>query len=125
MAQSKSKRRRKHRGTQGGSISKGSRRRPRTRDEARAQARRQSSQKREAPPSWQGAVKRAFIMSGLLFALMAFIVGETIAGAAVLSIAMLLIYIPAGYYMERFFYERRRKAADKARQEKRQATGPR
>lgn len=116
MAQTKKKRRRKHRGTQGGSISKGSRRRPRSREEARAQARRQTGQRKDHPPTWRGAVNRALLMSGLLFLLMGFIVGESIASAAVLSISMLVIYIPAGFYMERFFYNRRRAAEQKRRQ---------
>lgn len=117
MAQAKKKRRRKHRGTQGGSISKGSRRRPRTREEARAQARRQTTHRKDAPPTWRGAVNRALVMSGLLFVLMGFIVGESIASAAVLAISMLVIYIPAGFYMEKFFYNRRRAAEHKRRQQ--------
>lgn len=117
MAQTKKKRRRKHKGTQGGSIQKGARRRPRSREEARAQARRQASSRREVPPTWRGAVNRALIMSGLLFLLMGFIVGESIGAAAALSISMLAIYIPAGYYLERFFYNRRLAAERKRRQQ--------
>ncbi|HYH63034.1 MAG TPA: hypothetical protein VD766_14295 [Solirubrobacterales bacterium] len=124
MAQTKKKRKRKHRGTQGGSVSKGTNRRPRSREEARAQARRSSQVKRNREPSWQGAFTRALIMSVILFALMAFIVGQPIGASAFLSIAMVGIYTPAGYYLERFLYRRRMAAEARARQAQRaEATG--
>jgi len=125
VAQTKRKRKRKHRGTQGGSISTRSNRRPRSRDEARAQARRSSELKREQPPTWQGALKRSLIMSAILFVLMAFLVGQPIASSAFLSIVMVGIYTPAGYYLERFLYGRRMAAEAKARQAQRAAPGGR
>ncbi|MDQ3758466.1 MAG: hypothetical protein M3331_00770 [Actinomycetota bacterium] len=125
MAQTKRKRKKKHRGTQGGSISTRSNRRPRNRDEARAQARRSSELKREQAPTWQGALKRSLIMSAILFVLMAFLVGQPIASSAFLSIVMIGIYTPAGYYLERFLYSRRMAAEAKARQAQRAASGGR
>lgn len=119
MAQTRRKRRRKHRGTQGGSIDRRRRSRPRSRDEARAQARRQAAAKRERPPSWRGALNRALLMSAILFALMAFVLGRDIASSLILAATMLVIYIPAGYYLERFMYSRRRAAAQRARQAER------
>lgn len=121
MAQTKRKRKRKHRGTQGGSVSTRSNRRPRSRDEARAQARRTAEAKRTAEPTWQGALNRSLIMSAILFVLMAFLVGQPIASAAVLSIVMVGIYTPAGYYLERFLHRRRMAADAKARQAQRAA----
>lgn len=120
MAQTKRKRQRKHRGTQGGSVNRRSSGRPRTKEEARAQARRQAGQKREKAPSWQGAITRALIMSALLFVLMALVVGEPIGSSAALATAMLVVYVPAGYYLERFLYNRRRAAAQREREEQRQ-----
>ena len=118
MAQTRRRRKRKHRGTQGGSIDRRRRSRPRTREEARAQARRQAGQKRDKPPTWQGAFNRALLMSGILFLLMAVAFGSAVGAAAVLSITMLAIYVPAGYYLERFLYNRRRAAELKARQQR-------
>ena len=124
MAQTKKRRKRKHRGTQGGSINRSSNRRPRNRDEARAQARRNSELKRSAAPTWMGAFNRSLIMSGILFVLMAFVVGQPIGAAALLSIFMLGLYTPAGYYLERFLYRRRVAKEQAARQAQRaQATG--
>lgn len=119
MAQTKRKRKRKHRGTQGGSISRASNRRPRNRDEARAQARRTQDLRRNQAPTWQSAFKRALIMSVILFALMAFVVGQTIASAAALSVVMVGIYTPMGYYLERFLFNRRVAAEQKAREARR------
>ena len=118
MAQTKRRRRRKHRGTQGGSIDRRRRSRPRTREEARAQARRQSGQRRDRPPTWQSAFNRALLMSGILFLLMAVAFGRPAGSSAILSITMLVIYVPAGYYLERFLYNRRRAAEQKARQQR-------
>ena len=124
MAQTKRKRKRKHRGTQGGSVSKATRGRPRSREEARAQARRSSELKRNQAPTWMSAFKRSLIMSVILFVLMAFIVGQPIASAAALSLVMVGIYTPAGYYLERFLFNRRMAAEARARQAQRaQATG--
>jgi Flp pilus assembly protein TadB len=119
MAQTKRKRKRKHRGTQGGSLDRRSRSRPRNRDEARAQARRSAGQRRDRPPTWQSAITRALLMSALLFALIVFIGGQAVGAALALSVTMLLIYIPAGYYLERFLYNRRRAAEQKRRAQQR------
>jgi hypothetical protein len=126
VAQTKKKRRRKHRGTQGGSINKRSNRRPRTRDEARAQARRNAELRRDAAPTWRSAFNRSLIMSAILFALMAFVVGQPLGASAALSIFMLGLYTPAGYYLERFLWRRRVAKEQAARQAARmKATGRR
>lgn len=124
MAQTKRKRKRKHRGTQGGSVSRASNRRPRNRDEAKAQARKTSELRRNQPPTWQSAFNRALIMSVILFLLMAFVVGQPIAASASISVVMVAIYTPMGYYLERFLHRRRMAAEQKARNARRaEATG--
>jgi hypothetical protein len=119
MAQTGRRRKRKHRGTQSGSIDRRRRSRPRNRDEARAQARRSAGNRRDKAPTWRSAINRALLMSGILFALLAFISSQPIASSLLLSVTMLAIYVPAGYYLERFLYNRRRAAAQKARREER------
>lgn len=124
MAQTKKRRKKKHRGTQGGSISRTSNRRPRNRDEARAQARRNAELRRTSAPTWRSAFNRALIMSTILFVLMAFVVGQSIGAAAFLSVFMLGLYTPAGYYLERFLHKRRMAKEHAARQAARaKATG--
>ena len=124
MAQTKKRRKRKHRGTQGGSINRRSNRRPRNRDEAKAQARRNAELRRTAAPTWRSAFNRSLIMSAILFVLMAFVVGQPMGAAAALSIFMLGLYTPAGYYLERFLYRRRMAKEHAAREAVRaKATG--
>src|ERR1700749_4516223 len=77
MAQSSNKRRRKHRGTQGGRIDTAGRRaRPRTREEARPRASSKGKsagpKKKDLPPTWKGAAIRG-------------------AGAAVIFVLILLV----------------------------------
>ena len=118
MAQTRRKRRRKHRGTQGGSIDRRRRSRPRSREEARALARRQATQKRERPPSWRGAINRALLMSAILFALFVLVLGRGVGESLGLAATMMIVYVPAGYYLERFLYNRRRAAEIRAREKR-------
>jgi uncharacterized membrane protein len=121
MAQTRRKRRRKHRGTQGGSVDRRGRRgRPRTRDEARAQARRRAEVRRGVP-SWGSAFRRGLLGSVIFFVLVAFVFGQGVAQGLVLSIVMLALYVPMGYYIDRFFWRRRRQQEMRARQEAKQA----
>lgn len=120
MAQTRRKRRRKHRGTQAGTIDR-RRRRPRTRAEARAQARRQAMERRDRPPTWNGAVVRAVIGGVIFFALITLAFGQTVGQALTLTGFMVLIYVPMGYYMEKFFYSRRLAAEAKRRAREQQA----
>lgn len=118
MAQTKRKRRRKHRGTQGGSIDRRRRSRPRTREEARAQARRQAAVKKERPPTWGGAINRSLLMSGILFVLFVLVLGRPVGAALALAASMMIVYVPAGYYLERFLYKRRLAAERRAREKR-------
>ena len=119
MAQTKRKRRRKHRGTQGGSIDRRGRGRPRSREEARAQARRQAEDRRLRPPSWGSAFKKGLVGALVFLALMGLLFGRPFGEALALSGVMLLLYIPTSYYMDRFFYRRRRAAEMRERQQRR------
>jgi hypothetical protein len=108
MAQTRRRRRRKHRGTQGGSIDRRrARGRPRSRDEARAQARRRGQDRRDVAPTWRSAFNRAAIGAVVFFVLAATLLKQPIGAAIVLSLTMMLIYVPLGYYVDRFFYRRR------------------
>ena len=127
MAQTKKKRRRKHRGTQTGRIdNSGPRGRPRTREEARARARskrkrqpakgRQAVDRRDIPPTWGGAFKRGLFGAVIFFLLFWLAFGRPVGAALALSGVMLAMYVPLGYYVDRFFYNRRRAQQAKARQ---------
>ena len=128
MAQTKKRRRRKHRGTQAGTLGK-RRSRPRSRAEAKAQARsRASSSKKSSrnqrvadrigsPPTWRGAVNRALIASGVFLLLLVLLFRRPFLEAFGLSAFMLLVYIPMGYYMDRFFYRMKLRREQKKRLE--------
>lgn len=110
MAKPKSKRRRKHRGTQGGSIDRrGRTSRPKSRAEARQQLRAAREQKGMQPPTWRGAVTRG-VIAAIMFAAILLILGQRTSAALTLALFMLVFYIPMGYFMDRFFYRRRIRA---------------
>lgn len=118
MAQTKKKRRTKHRGTQAGTVEA----RGRTgRPTSRAQARQQALQRRQqgrveratAEPSWRGASIRAGVAAAAFLAFLV-IMNQPISSAIFIAVVMFGLYIPIGYYTDRFLYERRlRKDAEK------------
>ena len=108
MAQTKRKRRTKHRGTAAGTVTARGRtgRPPSPEENARRPTREQAREARlNTPPTWNGAIKRAAagrrrscscsccstskgnIVAAVLFAVFAF-----------------ALYVPAGYYLERFLW---------------------
>ena len=130
MAQTKKRRRRKHRGTQTGRIdTSGPRGRPRTREEARARARgkrkrqpgkSQMVDRRDIPPTWGSAFKRGLIGAAIFFLLFWLAFGRDIGQAVALSAVMLAMYVPMGYYLDRFFYMRRQRQLQAARAARKQ-----
>jgi hypothetical protein len=120
VARTTKKRRRKHRGTQGGSIDRrGRASRPRSREEARARARKGMSQKRgDSPPTWSGALGRAAFGAAIFFVLLILIFQRPIAAALLLSVLMMLVYIPLGHAIDGMMYRRRLRAKQREAQER-------
>jgi len=117
VARTTRRRRRKHRGTQGGSIDRrGGARRPRSRQEARARAKKQLGQQRERVPSWGSALGRGAFGAAIFFVLLVVIFGRPAAPSFALAALMLLIYVPLGHYIDRFFYNRRQAARHRERE---------
>jgi hypothetical protein len=111
MAQTKKRRRRKHRGTQTGKIDRRGRGgRPRSREEARARARKQVGDRRDRPPTWSGAMGRAGFGAAIFFILLILIFKQAVLTSLGLSGAMFLIYIPMSMALDRFMYRRRLRA---------------
>lgn len=113
MAQTKRKRRTKHRGTQAGTIeARGRTSRPRSRAEARQQTlqRRQGQRYERAnrPPTWRGATVRAGFMAAVLLVVL-LAVGQQPVAAVFLTIVMFGAYIPMGFYMDRSLFNLRQK----------------
>ena len=121
MAQTKKKRRKKHKGTQGGSIDRRARGgRPQNREQARAQARKRADAKRAGPPTWQSAILRGLVASGIFLVLLVLLFGQPFGQSVVLSAVMLLLYIPMGHFIDNFFYKRRRQKELQAKRQKKQ-----
>lgn len=117
MAQTKRKRRRKRRGTQGGRIDpRGPRGRPRSRTEAKAQARRRAEDRRNVPPTWGRAAFRGLAAAAIFFGLMIALFGYDLGPALGLGAVMLALYIPLGFYLDRFFWRRRMRTAQRQKQ---------
>lgn len=130
--QAKRKRRKKHRGTQGGTLDqRGPRGRPRTREEAKARARQRQSSKgkgkgkqqfdrRDVPPTWASAFKRGLFGAAVFFVMLALLFKRPLGEALALSVVMVGLYVPMGYYIDRFMYQRRVRKLQAARAAKQQ-----
>jgi hypothetical protein len=113
MAQTKRKRRSKHRGTAAGTVeARGRTSRPASPQERKKQARVEAREKRiNQPPTWRNSLTRAAFAAVLLFIfLLVTAKGKNKVGVAILFTAVALaIYIPAGYYIELFLWRRRQR----------------
>jgi hypothetical protein len=131
MAQQKHKRKRRHRGTQAGTIeargrtsrpsgtrsssgSSAAKKKPANRTEARQMAQQKRAQRFETPPTWRGSLNRA-AFAAALFGVLMIALGRPIVQALILAGLMVFMYLPLSYYTDRFLYTRyqRRKNAAK------------
>lgn len=118
MAQTKRKRRRKHRGTPAGTIERAGRTgRPRTREDGKDIARKRRAQRLDRPPSWRSAINRAAIAAAVFGVLVLVAFHRKPAGAVMLAGVMFLVYVPLGYGTDLLIHRmrQRRKAADARR----------
>jgi len=124
MAQTKRKRRTKHRGNAAGRVeARGRTSRPPSPQERKRQARAAAREERlSKPPTWASSSKRAALAGLFLFVFLFLTYGgkhastsSKIVAAAMFAVIAVAIYIPAGYYIELFLWRRRqaRKAQGK------------
>ena len=111
MAQTKRKRRSKHRGTAAGTIEARGRtgRKPRP-EEVKADARARREAKLDRPPTWKGAFAKSGFAALVLFVLVQvnfFSTGSTLLGALGISAMALIFYAPLTYALDRFMWRRR------------------
>jgi hypothetical protein len=119
MAQTKKKRQRKRRGTQGGRIDTKPRSRPRTRAEAKARAgaKRQPTQRGDLPPTWRGSILRGIGAAVIFAILLVVIFKRPLPVSLVLGTCMLAFYVPAGYFIDMTLWRRRERARMRSRGE--------
>ena len=123
MAQTKRKRRSKHRGNAAGTIEARGRtgRKPTAAEQRKAAGAQAREDRRFVEPTWTSAAVRAGLASVMLFVL--FQLGlagdeQTIATSLILSLAAFLIYVPLGYQVDRMFWRRRMRKAGRPIPEK-------
>ena len=113
MAQTKKKRRRKHRGTQAGTIETPGRtgkpvsadRRPAPRAQT-ARDRRQARFDKE--PTWRASLNRA-AFAAVILAIFIGVTSKNVAQAVILGVFAMLLYVPMSYYTDRMLWRRRQR----------------
>jgi hypothetical protein len=111
VTQTKKKRRRKHSGTQAGTITRQTRAAtPRTKEEKREEARRRRVERLDRPPTLRGSIGRAAIAAVIFVAVVLVLpLGNTPVQALAYGIFMFALYIPIGYFTDSFIYRRRQR----------------
>jgi hypothetical protein len=119
VAQTKRKRRTKHRGNAAGMIEARGRtgRKPtptEKKSSARDEARARRTERLDQPPTWRGALNRALLATGFLMIVFVALLHRSITQALVLAPIVLAIYVPLGYMTDLAIYRSRQRK--KARQ---------
>ena len=111
MAQTKRKRRKKHRGTQAGIVERPHPRSGRAHSSSRTEIRQTARERRQArldkPPTWSGAMNRAASAAIVFGALVILLFHEKPAAGVTLAAFMFVLYIPMSYYTDKLIYNRR------------------
>jgi hypothetical protein len=112
MAQTRKRRRTKHRGNAAGVVEARGRtgrkptaaeRRPAVRDEARQRR----LERLDRPPTWRSATNRAGVAVGIFVLVLVLLFRQSLGASLGLAAFALAIYIPMGYYTDLFIYRRR------------------
>jgi Flp pilus assembly protein TadB len=108
MAQTKRKRRTKHRGNAAGTVEvRGRTGRPPTPEERKKQQRDQRAQARQPkPPTWNSALKKAALATGFIFIFLLVTNKFRVVPALVFAALAMLLYLPSGYYLDSYMYRR-------------------
>lgn len=116
----KGKRTRKHRGNAAGIVERPTsgttkQRRPKSKDEIRAESRQRRVDRMNRPPTWKGAAQRAGIAAAMFAVLVVVVLRDPPAKAAGFAVFMLILYIPLSYMTDRALYNwrQKRKPADR------------
>jgi hypothetical protein len=72
----------------------------------------------DSPPTWSGALTRAAFGAAIFFILLILIFKRPIGAALLLSVLMMLVYIPLGHAIDGFMYRRRLRAKQREHEER-------
>jgi ABC-type transport system involved in cytochrome bd biosynthesis fused ATPase/permease subunit len=120
MAQTKRKRRTKHRGNAAGIVEARGRtgRRP-TEAERKASGREAAAERRRErmmrAPSWKSATMRAGFAAIVFGVLLLLAFDQTVGQAVSMTVFVFFFYIPLGYYTDALLYKRRVRRAERER----------
>ncbi len=108
MAQTKRKRRTKHRGNAAGTIeTRGRTGRPPSPDERKKQDRAKAREARQLrPPSWSGALKKGALAATFMFIFLLVTNHFRVVPALIFGLLAMALYVPSGYYLDGFLYRR-------------------
>jgi len=111
MAQTKRKRRTKHRGTAAGTVTnRGRTGRPPTPEERKKQAKETARERRlNVAPTWNGAIKRALLASAFMFLFLLLTSKGNLLAAVLFAVFAFALYVPTGYYLELYLWRRRQR----------------
>jgi hypothetical protein len=115
MAQTRRRRQTKHRGNAAGAVeTRGRTGRPLTAAEKTAKgqegmtAREKRLARYDKPPTWRAAINRAMIAAVLMLFVSLLLVKNKTTAIALFPI-VLLLYVPVGFYTDRYLYKRRQR----------------
>ena len=117
MPPPRQRRRRKHKGTQAGTVRRrGRTSRPTSRSEARDVARQRRVDRTSRPPTWRAAINRAVVSAGVFLAVLVLLLKQSVTSAVELSLFMFVFYIPLGYTIDGFIYRMRQRRSQSDRE---------
>ena len=118
MPPARQRRRKKHRGTQAGTVRRrGRTSRPVSRSEARQTAEQRRAARLDRPPNWRSSINRAALAAGVFLAVLILLLRAPPGSAVGLAAFMFIVYIPMGYTLDGFMYRLRQRRKQRERQE--------
>lgn len=110
MAQTKRKRKRKHRGTPAGTIDRPARTgRGQVKKDSKTIARERRAERMNREPTWKGAVNRAAIAAVVFTGLMFVLRDQPPVQNVLLGVLVFGFYVPLGYFTDRAIHSFRRR----------------
>ena len=108
MAQTKNKRKRKHRGTPAGTVERRTAN-SRVKKDATQISRERRQERMNREPTWRGSINRAAIAAAVFGVLLFLLFDNDPARSAYLALLMFFLYIPLGYLTDRALYNFRQR----------------
>jgi hypothetical protein len=108
MAQTKRKRRTKHRGNAAGTVEvRGRTGRPPSPEERKKQDKAKRTQARQVKaPTWNASIKKAMLAAGFMFIFLLVTNKFRVLPAVIFAVLAMALYIPSGYYLDGWIYRR-------------------